>query len=336
MQFDVGLIIGLAMVAALTFYALTGGADFGGGVWDLFAFGPRAQAQRQTIVRAISPIWEANHVWLILVIVLLFTCFPSAFFSICVALHIPLTILLFGIIMRGSAFVFRSYGSQSGGEQRLWGRVFAVSSCLTPILLGIVIGAISNDRLRTTGQNFYSIFIDAWFQPFPFAVGFLALALFAYLAAVYLTLDTADANVQSDFRMRALISFFISALIAVVVFVLARSEAPGIYDHLHRSYPELAVTAIFAGLALFSLLKRRYKLARAFAAVQITMILWGWVASQYPFLVRPDVTIHDAAANERTLQLVIIALAFGAAVLFPSLLYLYRVFKAEQAPERTQ
>ena len=143
---SVGLpeIVAGVMMLALNAYALSGGADFGGGVWDLLARGPRREAQRTLIASAIGPIWEANHVWLIIVVVMLFTGFPSAFASLGIVLHIPLSLMLVGIVLRGAAFVFRSYGSGDHAGRRAWGRVFAIASTMTPLLLGAIIGAIAS------------------------------------------------------------------------------------------------------------------------------------------------------------------------------------------------
>ena len=136
------------MIASLVLYALLGGADYGGGVWDLFAFGSRAREQRKLIADAISPVWEANHVWLILVIVILFTAFPPAFAAIATALHIPITLLLIGIVLRGTAFTFRTYDIQRDDVQRRWSIMFSIASIITPILLGTTLGAIASGTVR--------------------------------------------------------------------------------------------------------------------------------------------------------------------------------------------
>src|SRR2546423_971239 len=167
------------MLVSLTFYALLAGADYGGGVWDLFARGPRADEQRALIAHAIGPIWEANHVWLILVVVILFTAFPAAFATITTALHIPLTLLLIGIVLRGSAFTFRTYDSQRDSVQRRWSRTFSIASIITPVLLGVIVGALSSGTIHLEDGTFTSSFLSSWLTPFPFAVGLFALSLFA-------------------------------------------------------------------------------------------------------------------------------------------------------------
>lgn len=342
-------IIAGVMVASLVLYALLGGADYGGGVWDLFAFGRRAREQRALIADAIGPVWEANHVWLILVIVILFTAFPPAFAVIATALHIPITLLLIGIVLRGTAFTFRSYDVQRDDVQRRWSLVFSIASIITPILLGVILGAIASGTIRVENSAVTSGFLNSWLAPFPFAVGFFALALFAFLAAVYLTVEAEQRATQSqdqnqnvvsngprklseDFRLRALLAGVAVGLLALTVFILAGTGAPSVRAGISRTWWALGLhllTAIFAIGAFATLWTRRYKAARICAAGQVTLILLGWAFAQYPNLVEPDLSLTSAAAPPITLELLLAALIAGALLLFPSYYYLIRVFKAE-------
>lgn len=325
-------IIAGVMVGSLILYALLGGADYGGGVWDLFAVGPRADDQRKLIAKAISPVWEANHVWLILVIVILFTAFPPAFAAIATALHIPITLMLIGIVLRGTAFTFRTYDVQRDDVQRRWSLVFSIASIITPVLLGTTLGAIASGTIRLENGFVTSGFWNSWLAPFPLAVGFFALALFAFLAAVYLTLEAEEQALQEDFRRRALLSGVVVGVLALAVFILAGAGAPTVRAGISRTWWALGLhffTAIFATTAFFTLWTRRYKAARLCAAAQVTLILLGWALAQFPHLLEPDLTITSAAAPQITLQLLLAALAAGAVLLFPSYYYLIRVFKAE-------
>ena len=317
------------ILIALTAYVLLGGADFGGGVWDLFSSGPRRARQRDLIAHAIGPVWEANHVWLILAIVLLFTCFPSAFARMSIALHVPWTLVLIGIVLRGSAFIFRAYGGGPGA-----GRVFAVASLVTPILLGVAVGAVASGSIqRPAAVSFYAGYIAPWLTPFAFSVGLFALACFAFLAAVYLTLEAHDVDLCEDFRKRAIgagLAVFVAAGIALL---LSRS-APLVARGLTSSPWAITLhvlTGLAAMLAFWALWVRRYRIARVAAAMQVTLILWGWGLAQYPYIVPPDLTIAAAAAPAITLELVLGAVTVGAIVLFPSLYYLLRVFKGDAA-----
>src|SRR3954468_2466614 len=186
----------LAAVLALSLnaYVLFAGADFGGGVWDLLAAGPRRDRQREVIRHALGPIWEANHVWLILAIVLTFSCFPPVFARLGIVLHIPLSLMLVGIVLRGEEFTFRTYDDQHDAVQRRWGRIFAGASLVTPILFGVCIGAIAAGRVEPLRREagFTASFVEPWLTPFSLAVGLMTLALFAHLAAVFLTLESDD------------------------------------------------------------------------------------------------------------------------------------------------
>ena len=323
-------IIAGVMIASLVLYALLGGADYGGGVWDLFAFGLRAREQRGLIAKAIGPVWEANHVWLILVLVILFTAFPPAFAAIATALHIPITLLLIGIVLRGTAFTFRSYDVQRDDVQRRWSLVFSIASIITPVLLGIILGAIASGTIRVENGVVTTGFFSSWLAPFPFAVGFFALALFAFLAAVYLTLETRQRELQEDFRIRALVAGVIVGVLALTVFLLAGTGAPTVRAGISRTWWAVALhflTAVFAVAAFYALWTRQYRLARVAAAAQVSLILLGCAFAQYPHLVEPDITIFSAAAPRITLQLLLAALVLGAILLFPSYYYLFRIFK---------
>jgi cytochrome d ubiquinol oxidase subunit II len=327
-------IIAGAMVGALIVYALLGGADYGGGVWDLFAMGRRAPAQRALIAKAIGPVWEANHVWLILVIVILFTAFPIAFSAISIALHIPLTLLLLGIVLRGTTFTFRAYDVERDDVQRRWSLVFSIASIITPILLGITLGAIASGTIRVKDGVAVSGMFGSWLAPFPFAVGFFALSLFAFLAAVYLTVEASEPALQEDFRLRALIAGVVVGVLALTVFWLAGTGAPTVRLGISKSGWAVGLhlfTALFAVAAFYALWTRKYKLARACVVAQLSLILVGWALAQFPYLVEPDITIHSAAAPTATLRLLLIALVVGVLILFPSYYYLFRIFKNETA-----
>ena len=327
------LIVAGFMFAALIFYAVTGDADYGGGMWDLVATGPRADAQRSAIERAIGPIWEADHVWLILIIVILFTGFPPAFATMMTALNIPFTLMLIGIVLRGSAFVFRKYDVRSEGTQRRWSALFGAASFFTPFIQGLTLGALSTGQIHIVDGRVVSGFFAGWLTPFAFACGLFALVLFAFLAATYLTADpSTERHVQDDFRLRALCSGAALLPIALIVFLTSKDGAPRMYHGLTQWWAPMLVgtTIVFALAAFISLWLRRFALARIAAIAEVTLILGGWSVAQYPNLITPGITIFNAAAPEITLRLLTYALAAGAIVLFPSLFFLFRVFKGKR------
>jgi cytochrome d ubiquinol oxidase subunit II len=324
---DVTVLLGLVIVVSLTFYALLGGADYGGGVWDLLATGPTAERQRATIAHAIGPVWEANHVWLILAIVVLFTGFPRAFASLSTFLHVPLLLVLIGIVMRGSAFVFRAYGPDHPGHERFWGRIFAMASTTTPLCLGVIVGAITDGKLPAAAEGpFATVFITPWLTPFSISVGVFALVLFAYLAAVYLTLEAHDPEERAAFRRRALMSGGAVGLLAGTVLVLA---GPGVRSGLMASswaIPLHFATGVSAVAGFALLWVGEYGMAPIAAAAQVSLILWGWALAQYPYAIRPHLTLAAAAAPHDVLIILLQVLGVGAAILLPSLLLLFRIF----------
>lgn len=323
-------IIAAVLLISTILYALLGGADYGGGMWDLLAFGPRQRRQREAIAEAIGPVWEANHVWLILILVLLFSAFPPAFGAIMTALHIPMTIVLIGIVLRGSTFVFRKYDAQNDVTHRRWSTVFGVASLFTPFFLGLALGALATGDIHVEDGRVVSGFMAGWTTPFAFFCGLFAQGLFAFLAAAYLTVDTAgDRDLQNDFRLRALISGLSLAPVAAIVFLLAGRYAPHLFDGLTQWWSPVLLwgTSLAAIGALVSLWGRRFRWARSLAAVQVTLILAGWGLAQYPYLIAPDLSFAAAAAPESTLRMLVWGLAGGSLLLLPSLAYLFAIFK---------
>lgn len=326
----------LAVLVALTAYVVLAGADFGGGVWDFLASGPRKRDQRELIARAIGPIWEANHVWLILVVVLLMTCFPPVFALLMTYLHVPMVLMLIGIVARGSAFAFRAYDVRPSAMERTWERVFAIASVITPVILGLCVGAIASGAVgaisRTDGV--YGTFFAPWLAPFPIACGVLALTAFTFLASVYLTVDARDPALREDFRTRALwaaAAVFVAAFGALAV---SHFFAPRLRESLMGSVwtlPLQLATGVAALVAIGALWTRHWFVARVAAPAQVALILGGWAWAQYPAMVPGRLTIAAAAAPDSTLRLALWALAAGGALLFPSLWYLFRVFKSRSS-----
>jgi len=329
------------VLAALAVYTLTGGADFGGGVWDLLASGPRAEDQRKLIARTLAPIWEANHVWLILIIVLLFVGFPPVFAAVTTALHVPLSVMLVGIVLRGSAFTFRAYDLKAGAGARRWRRVFEVASLITPVTLGVTLGALGhirvNPALLVDGGCVRSVpalpfvltdFVSEWWAAFPLAVGGFTLAVCAYLAAVYLANEADDVELAEVFRVRALISAGAVGATALLAFSVS---APHIQADLTASAwagPLHVATGVAAVAAIGLLWLRRFAAARVAAAAQVTLIVLGWGLAQYPELAIPGLTIAECGAPRSVLVPMLVTLGIGSVVLVPALLYLFAVFKA--------
>jgi cytochrome d ubiquinol oxidase subunit II len=323
--------------ASLCAYVLTGGADFGAGVWDLLASGPRRAQQRDAIEHALAPIWEANHIWMILAVVLLFTGFPVGFAALGIALHVPIALALVGIVLRGAAFAFRGYGVQTELARSRWGRVFAWSSLLAPICLGLVVAGMSSPEIRIVAPDAGPLRVlsgvtAGWATPFAALVGLFVLVLFALLAAVYLAAETApEPALADDFRRRALAAEICAAVLAAAVALRARDSAPLLWHGLWSapwSLPVQAFTFLAACTALFGLVTRRFRLARACAAAQVAGVVVGWGLAMDGHLFLPALPIERAGAVSTVVRAALAVLGIGALVLGPALLWLFRVFKS--------
>ncbi len=324
------LVAGVTLLAVIA-YAVFAGADFGGGVWDMFATGPRRDAQREAIAHAMGPVWEANHVWLIFIIVLLFTGFPPAFAALSIGLYTMFHLVLIGITLRGAAFVFRAYAPRVGRQSGRWGYIFGITSIITPVLLGMSLGSISAGNFRVIAGQVQIEGTPPWLAPLSLAMGALALAICAYLAAVFLTLETTG-ELQADFRKRALLAGTVVVALSVLTVPLLYLEARYLWNGLFsiQAAPVLAIGIAAALLSGWALLYSRFRLARLSTIAQVTFLLAGWGLAQRPYLIYPDVTLSEAAAPAATLRFLLYSLPFGMGLLLPSLWLLFKIFKGEQ------
>ncbi|HVI00589.1 MAG TPA: cytochrome d ubiquinol oxidase subunit II [Enhygromyxa sp.] len=327
---------------AVGLYVLTAGADFGGGVWDLLARGPRRERQRELVAEAIAPIWEVNHIWMIFVVVVLFSVFPDAFAVVSTALHIPIVLALVGIVLRGSAFVFRAYGLQPNETRARWGRVFAWASALTPVFLGMIVAAVSSGAIELSADSHGNVyassgFLAGWTTPFAIAVGVFSLALFALLAAVYLAREAelaGEPQLSDDFRRRALLSELVAFCLALLVLWRARVESPTLYTNLLEapwSIPAQLLTAALAGGAIVALLGGRSKLARMLVMAQVACIVLGWGLAMDGHLLLPGLRVEQAGAEPAVLAALPWVLLGGSLLFAPALVWLFRVFKTDSS-----
>jgi cytochrome bd ubiquinol oxidase subunit II len=316
------------VVVGITAYAVLGGADFGAGLWDLTAGGAeRGGRVRGMVQRSMSPVWEANHVWLIFVLVMVWTAFPVAFGSLFSTLSIPLFLAAIGIIFRGTAFALRGHAATIR-EARAIGATFALSSVLVPFFLGAAVGGIASGRVPV--GNLAGDPVDSWLNPTGVLIGVLAVLSGAYLAAVFLAGDSVRAGVPDmarAFRARALGAGVVTGLVALAGLLVLRSDARALYDGLTSGggLVMVVISAAAGALTLWLVASERYGPARLSSAAAVTAITVGWVLAQDPYLLPPQLTLEEAAASDATLTTLLIGMAIGALMLVPSLWYLYRL-----------
>jgi cytochrome d ubiquinol oxidase subunit II len=316
------ILIGIAL------YTVLGGADFGAGIWQLTAR-PGSEGARinDHAHHSMAPVWEANHVWLIFVLVVTWTAYPVAFGSIASTLSVALFIAAIGIILRGASYALRA-GTRSAGETRAVDTGLAVSSLFTPFALGAAVGGIASGRVPV--GNAAGHLISSWLNPLSVMIGVLAVATAAYLAAVYLAADAVrlgDAWLERQFRARALIAGLVAGALAIAGLAVLHSDAGRLYHHLvHGSGLVALAVSVLAGLAALGLLwRRRYEPSRYAAALAVAAIVAGWGIAQQPTLL-PGLTLRQAAAPHDTLVAVVVVVVAGGAILFPSLALLFRLF----------
>jgi cytochrome d ubiquinol oxidase subunit II len=316
------------IVVGLTAYAVLGSADFGAGFWDLTAGGARRGGRvRGLIQHSMAPVWEANHVWLIFVLVIAWTAFPTVFGSVFSTLSLPLFGAAIGIIFRGAAFALRGQAATLR-EARALGALFALASVLIPFFLGATIGGIASGRVPVgnAGGDAY----DAWLNPTSILVGVLAVLAGAYLAAVFLAGDAVRAgepDLVRAFRTRALASGLVTGAVAMGGLLVVREDARPLFDGLTSGGGLVMVLVSgLAGVATLGLVwAGRYALARVSAAGAVAAIIVGWVLAQKPYVLPPRLTLDEAAAGDATLEAVVISVVAGMVILLPSLWLLYRL-----------
>jgi cytochrome d ubiquinol oxidase subunit II len=314
-------------LVGLVLYTVLGGADFGAGMWQMLAGpGELGERIRDHAHDSMAPVWEANHVWLVFVLVVVWTAYPVAFGSIASTLCIPLFIAGIGIVLRGATYALRS-GTTTGREVRTIDTMFAVASLLTPFALGAVVGGIAS--LRVPVGNAAGNLVTSWLNPTGILIGVVAVATSAYLSAVYLAADAVrlgDASLETAFRIRALAAGVLAGAVALAGLAVLHSDAPRLYHGLlHGGGLVALIVSVFAGVATLGLVwGRRYEPARYTAALAVAAIVAGWALAQRPLLLR-DLTIKQAAAPHDVLVLVVVVVLAGAAILLPSLVLLFRL-----------
>jgi len=319
----------------VTLYAVFGGADFGGGFWSLLAGGgERGGRVRALIDWAIGPVWESNHVWLIFVLVVLWTAFSAAFAAIFSTLFIPLSLAAFGIVLRGAGFAFHRL-APGARERRVFQGLFGLSSVLTPFFMGTVVGAVAAGRVPL--GNAEGDPVTSWLSIVPLLTGALFVATSAYLAAVFLVSDSrraGDAELERYFTVRALGAAVAAAALAVAGIFVFRADARYIFDGLVGEGLPLVILSGICGIAVLVLLRRgAHRGTRVLAVGAVAAVIWAWGVAQYPYLLPETLTISAGAADNETLTEVLIVFGVAVLLVIPSLAFLYTLSQRSMLEE---
>ena len=324
--------------AGVTLYAVFGGADFGAGFWTLVAGGgERGERVRALTAWAIGPVWESNHVWLIFILVVLWTAFSEAFASIMSTLFIPLSLAALGIVLRGAGFAFHRVAGRTSGR-RLATLAFALSSVLTPFFMGTVAGAIASGRVPI--GNAKGDPVTSWLNPVSLLIGVLFVAAGAYLAAVFLVSDArrfGDPELERYFAVRAVAAAVGAGVLAVAGVFVLHSDARYIYDGLtDEGLPFLVGSAACGAAALLFMWRGARRGVRVLAVGAVVGVIWGWGAAQYPYLLPTKLTIEQGAASSETLSALLVVFGVAAVVVAPAMALLYTLAQRTVLEEETE
>jgi cytochrome d ubiquinol oxidase subunit II len=325
------LVVAAALFVGVLAYAIFGGADFGSGFFDATAGGARRGAELRTLIdHSIGPVWEANHVWLIYIMVTWWTAFPTAFAAAMTTLWLPLMLALLGIVLRGASFAFRKY-AETLGEARLFGGIFALSSLITPFFLGCTAGAIASGRVPAGGHG---DLITSWLNPTGIVGGLVAGGTCAFLAGSFLCADAARAghdHLAGQLRIRMLGVGILTGIVVLVGLFPLRADAPTLFDGLSGRALPLVILSAVAGLATLVLVaRRRYALARFTAVGAVGSVVLGWGVAQYPWILVDQLKFADAAGAPATLHALIFATLLAVVIVVPALAYLFYLTQTER------
>ena len=327
---SLAVVVAAALFAGVLAYALFGGADFGSGFYDLTAGGTARGAELRTLIdHSIGPVWEANHVWLIYVLVTWWTAFPESFAAAMSTLILPMLLALLGIVLRGASFAFRKYAATLS-QARLFGAVFAISSVITPFFLGTVVGAIASGRVPATGRG---DLWSSWLNPTSVSGGIIAVGSCAFLAGTFLCADarrSGHRHLTEALRRRTLAVGAATGVIVLVALMPLQRDAPTLAEGLQTRAAPLIVMSALAGIATLVLLGiRRFAVSRVTAVIAVGAVVVGWGVGQYPWMLVDQVTIIEAAGAPATLEALLVAVGLAVVIVLPALGYLYRLTQSE-------
>ncbi len=314
------------LLLGMTLYILLGGADFGAGIWEFNTALRSTSREKALVYEAIGPVWEANHVWLIFILVGLSGGFPVAFEALFRALWIPLLLVLVGIVFRGMGFAFRSYAADQFKQQKFWEAVFALASTATPFFLGAMAGAVASGKLGVTSSGeFHGSVLTGWIHPLSLFSALFTVGICAYLSSVYLVREAhlrQEPSLVSLWRRRSIATGLVMGLFAVAGLILVRFEVPDLWEGFRtRAWPLIGLSGLAGVFSLTALIRKWYVLSVLGAAVTVGAVLFGWGVAQYPVIIPPEITVESAKAPRAVVKTMVIVIAGGSVLLAPAQLF---------------
>jgi len=325
---------------AILIYLLMGGADYGAGILELFTSGGNRPDLKKTAYKAIGPIWEANHMWLIIAVVIIFVGFPDVYATVSVSLHIPLVIMLLGIIARGTAFTFRNYDAIHDGMQRLYNRIYMLSSFITPLFLGIIAATAISGRIDPNAKDFLSGYFFNWFNWFPLSVGLFTVFLCGFLAAIFLAGEVKGLDVMQRYIRKAKIMNTLATVFMLLIFASAAIEGIPLFKWLFGNVISIIAEIIAAAsltMVWYRITRSRVKTSRFYAGLMVMSLLIAISYPHFPNIVvlkdGTSLSILRDRAPDSTIDSLGIALLVGSLFILPALVYLIYSFAKKRPGE---
>jgi cytochrome bd ubiquinol oxidase subunit II len=322
------------LLVSIYLYCLLGGADFGAGIVELSSGRKNKEAVENLVSQSMAPIWEANHMWLIITVVILFNAFPAIYTRVSISLYIPLILLLVGIVFRGTAFTFRHYDAIKDESQKVYSKIFSYSSLMVTLFFGMVIGALTSGKITIEPESFTESYIFPWFNIFSISIGIFLCTLFSFIASVYLIGDSTERPVRSIFITKAkhnTIAMVISGGLVFISSIVEKTDLVSRFFSDPLSISLIILATVGLPILWFTLNKGLIWFSRIIAGAQLLFILGGFYAIYFPTIVRikdgTNLTLYNSAAPQVTLYYLGLALIIGSLIIFPSLFYLFKIFK---------
>jgi cytochrome d ubiquinol oxidase subunit II len=328
------------LLVSVYLYCLLGGADFGAGIIELFAGKQNKEKIKTLVSNAMAPIWEANHMWVVITVVILFMAFPGIYTQASISLYVPLILLLIGVVLRGTAFTFRHYDAVQDHSQIIYSRIFAVSSLLVSFFFGLIIGALVSGKITTSPTGYFEGYLHPWINLFSISTGIFICSLFTFIASVYLVSESTDQETRELLVKKAKLTTAIMVISGALVFIFSYVEGVDFAQRFIK-HPASITAIILATVALPFLWRILNKgliwPSRIIAGIQLFFILAAFYFIYYPEVILlkegSNISLYNAAAPDSTLTVLGWALIVGSFIIFPTLFYLFKVFKFDKSTQ---
>lgn len=330
------VVIGILLLCIVT-YTIFAGADLGTGILEIFTSKKDETKQESLSIIALKPVWEINHIWLGLAVIIIFIVFPKAFSQIFTTFALPILFLFVGLFVRGFSFSLKTLPKYNHDKKII--SLFDYSSLWSTFWLGNFAGALIQGKVTQNPDGFYESFISPWLSLFPILTGLFLIALFAFIAAVFLHTETNDKLLQSILKKRAINANIVAIVIGTIIFINAFFISEGITFYFLQNTLSLASFTVATLLLIPSYMvldSNKKFLMKALASTQIFLILLGLFGAQFPIIFQTNLdrtpktyTFYNTIAQSTSTSTMLAVVAIALIITVPTYFYLYKIYKSK-------